>query len=397
MSNDLPPEADELKEELFGDADYRLAFGEDLASTLDLDRWSTGLDLDKIMERFRREIASAVHKEGELRAIVRSELFPRLATRPDAFPDAGVYKVTPEDLSLVHERLLFRSKVDAVTGTHVSHDSLPIGISQIGVGIVSYQGTSGAFTKRLFRKEMASQNTSNPLQEAMDFIDMRQNRYQGKQDTLSRMARRGIQAYAERAALVEKATAEWRMGSGNPCAHELLSGSGYMSLLDRSLTVLERLIHEHKKFVYVSDSLTDRGFLTMGLALDAGEYALLETLKREGTQIVRNWEYGGRSKHRAWKFVRDSSPCVVKGIFRVSDHSAPRLFYAHKDHAHEAAWVAMADSILRPERGFPMLLDVAAVTCRGVFGVDGFLGLVEDAYTQAGANLQFMTERGMRR
>lgn len=393
MSSRLPPEE---RGELFGDDDYRETFGEDVTSVLDLDRWSSGLDLDKVMERFRSEIAGAMHKEGRLRTLVRNEILPRLSTRSGMLPEAGVYKVTPEELSLIHERLLFQGKVDAVAGSSVNHDSLPIGISQIGVGVVGYQGNSGAFSKRLFRKEMTAQN-ANPVQEALDYINMRQNRFSGHKDTLSRMARRGIRTYAERAALLSKSSAEWRMGIGNPCAHELLSGSGYMTLLERSLSVLQRVIHEHKKFVFVSGSLQDRGFLTMGFALDAGEYALLETLESDGEHIVGGWEYGGRSKRMAWEFVRDSSSCVVKGLFRISDHSPPRLFYAHREHVHEAAWVAMADSVLRPERGFPLLLDVAEMSCRSAFGDDGFLGLVHDAYAQAGANLQFFSERSMRR
>jgi len=381
---------------MYGDDDFREAFGEELVAMLDLDRWSTGLDLDRIMERFRREIASAVRKEDELRATVRSELFPQLATLPHGLPEAGVYRVTPEEISLIHDRLLFRGHVDAVAGSHASHDSLPIGISQIGVGVVGYQGSSGAFSQRLFRKEMSARAT-NLLQEARDFIRMRQNRYRGHKDSMSRMACRGIRTYAERAVLLKRSTAEWRMGVGNPCAHELLSGSGYMGLLHRSLDVLDQLIHEHKKFVFVSGALHDRGFLTLGYSLDAGEYMVLETLEGEGEAIVDGWEYGGRSKRRAWEFVRGTSPKVVKGLYRVSHHAPPRLFYAHREHVHEAAWVAMADSVLRPERGFPMLIDVAELSCRSAFGDDGFLGLVHDAYAQAGASLQFFSERTTRR
>lgn len=393
MSNRTPPEDGE---ELFGDDDYRDAFGEELSSTLDLNQWSTGLDLVGVMERFRREIANAVRKEDRLRALVRGEIFPRLAGRHQGLPEAGVYHVTPEDLTHIHESLLFCGKVEAVNGTSASHDSLPIGISQIGVAIVGYGGTSGAFSQRLFRKELASQST-NPLQEARDYIEMRQNRYRGRKDSLSRLARRGVRAYAERAALLEKSSAEWRMGHGNPCAHELLSGSGYMGLLELSLQVLDRLIHEHKKFVFVPSALQDRGFLTMGYALDAGEYAILETLQNDGEELVDGWQYGDRSRRLAWEFVQRSCPHVVKGLFRVSDQAPPCLFYAHREHVHEAAWIAMADSILRPERGFPMLLDVAEMTCHSAAGDDGFLGLVQDAYAQAGANLQYFNERGKRR
>lgn len=394
MPEGVPPEDGD--DELFGDDEYEAAFGEQLAVTLDLDRWSTGLDLDSVMERFRREIANAVTKEDRLRGLVRSELFPRLPGRSAAFPEAGVYHVTPEELSLVHERLLFQGRVDAVASSSASHDSIPIGISQIGVAVVGYGGTSGAFSQRLYRKEVA-QRSGDGMREAMDYIEMRQNRFRDRHDSQSRLARRGIRAYAERAALLNKSSAEWRMGLNNPCGHDLLTGSGYMSLLQMSLDVLNRLIHGHKKFVFVSSTLQDRGFLTMGFALDAGEFVLLETLENDGKHLVDGWKYGDRSKSLARNFVRESCPRIVKGLFRVSDHSPPRMFYAHRDLVHEAVRVAMADSVLRQERGFPMLLDVAEMSCRAAFGEDGFQGLVQDAYAHAGANLQYFNERGLRR
>ena len=37
----------------------------------------------------------------------------------------------------------------------------------------------------------------------------------------------------------------------------------------------------------------------------------------------------------------------------------PQLFYAHEDHADIAALVALADSVLQEQRGFPLLIDLA--------------------------------------
>ncbi len=62
-----------------------------------------------------------------------------------------------------------------------------------------------------------------------------------------------------------------------------------------------------------------------------------------------------------------------------------------------AARVALADSILRPARGFPMLIDVADATCSSTFGTSGFLGLIHDAYAQAGVPMRYLGEREMRR
>lgn len=383
--------------ELFGDEDFRTAFGEDLSATLDLGTWTDGFDVESVMARFRREIAEALAKEERLRAVIKDSLLHRIARRPGAPEEAGVYPVRPDELSTTHEGLLFAGHVEAVNGTAISHESLPLGITQLGVAVVGYSGTSGTFSQRLFRKEMSSQG-EDAYTEALAYIEQRQNHSgAGGQDHLSRLARRGIRAYAERAILVEKSNAEWRIGHGNPCAPELLTGSGYLSLLEPSLGVLRRLIQGHQKFVFVPSALEERGFLTIGYALNAGEYAILDTLEKAGQQLVERWQYGPRGRNKALAFVKECCPDVLMGLFRASDRSPPRLFYAHRKHFHIAACVAMADSILRPERGFPMLLDVAETTCRGAFGEDGFLGLVQDAYAQAGGNLRYFSERETRR
>jgi hypothetical protein len=163
MSDGIPPEDDE---ELCGDDDFRASFGEDLAATLNLDTWAQGLDLESVMDRFRKEIASAVAKEDRLRAIIRDEILPRLKGRPGGPLEGGVYKAKPDQLAIVHQGLLFSGRVDAVRATSASHDSLPISITQIGIAVVGYGGNFGTFSQRLFRKEMSSQSV-DPVGEAM--------------------------------------------------------------------------------------------------------------------------------------------------------------------------------------------------------------------------------------
>ncbi|ATB48806.1 hypothetical protein [Corallococcus macrosporus] len=378
--------------ELGGDDDFRKAFNEELSTTLDIESWSRGLDLENVMERFRREIASAVDKEGRARSIIRDEVFPLLVNRLGGPRESGVYKTTPEELETLHNGLLFAGRVEAVHGITSTHESLPLGITQMGIAMVGYGGTSGTFSQRLFRKEM-SERSANPVLDAVDFINRRTRRSAGpRKDLLSKLARRGIRTYAERAVLVDQSKAEWRIGHGNPCAYELLSGSGYRSVLLASLDVLRRLIKVQKKFVFVPSALEERGLLTLGHALGAGEYAIIETLERFGERVVGRWEYEGENARLAKAFVEDCCPDVVCGVYRASERTPPRGFYAHREHVHVAVRVAMADSILRPERGFPMLLDVAEASCRSAFGEDGFLGLVHDAYARAGANLEYFSE-----
>ena len=74
----------------------------------------------------------------------------------------------------------------------------------------------------------------------------------------------------------------------------------------------------------------------------------------------------------------------------------PQLFYAHRDHVHEAALIAMADSLVQPHRNFPALIDLADIACRGLFGTEGFDSAVESAYARRGRPLQYLSERTTR-
>jgi hypothetical protein len=44
-----------------------------------------------------------------------------------------------------------------------------------------------------------------------------------------------------------------------------------------------------------------------------------------------------------------------------------------------------------------MLIDVADTTCKSAFGAAGFVGLIQDAYSQAGIPVKYFGERDGRR
>lgn len=380
-----------------GDDDYRSSFNEDFESTINLSTWSLGLDIERLVADIRAQIAHSATAEDTIQETVRTEVLRNLKahTRLDI---AGVYPASEERLRTVFEALLFPGRVEAVTSVVASHDSLPLGITQLGVAVVGYGGTSGTFSQRLFRKELSTGN-EDPVGAALEVMGERHERSgMGRRDILSMLARRGLRDYSERAILMDKAQAEWRIGQGNPCSQGLLSGSGYPRLLLASLKMLRRLIGEHKKFVFVPHAMEERGYLTLGHALRAGEYAIIRTLESDSAYFVEGWRYPTEDlRAEALKFVRDYCGNVVIGLFRTSEHAPPSLFFAHREHVHVAAHIVMADSLIHPKRGFPMLLEVADSSCRGVFGSDSFQGLVQDAYTRAGGKYQYFNERHARR
>ncbi|MGK7933184.1 MAG: hypothetical protein AB4041_17375 [Microcystaceae cyanobacterium] len=390
-SEDLPIESDEFQE----------AFGESLIQALDLNTWLPSEDLSYLYERLEKEVEEAVNQENRIRQRIRQEVFPRLGTRPSAPQNAGIYQATPEQIEQVHKKILFPGYIEACDGTSVSHDTLALTIAQIGICTISYQGKQGAYVHHLYRRDLRVKGL-DPVEEALELLDNRWKRdgfdiSESKRDKLSNLARRGIMTYAERAVLVNMCQAPWRMGHGNPIAYELLTGSGMPELIKRSLKVLKNLV-AHKKFVFIPSSTSDRALLTIGNALRPLEYAIVETSKRFTDNVLDGHFTGQWAEYlpELRKFSNNESQKIIRGIYRVSSAAPAQVFFAHIDHAHEAALIAMADSILHEHRGFPMLIDLADSICSTTFGADTFKTATQLAYSNTPTPFQYFTERQTR-
>ena len=177
--------------------------------------------------------------------VVRSEIFPLLRQAPDAPAEAGVHQAKAADLEEVHRKVLFSGQLETCDGTTATHDTLLLTVTQIGVCLISYQGDELALSQRLYRRDLRTVGT-DPIDEARELLGRRKDRaatgVADKRDTLSELARRGIMTYAERATLLQRSDAAWRMGHGNIAPYELLTGSGNMALLAASLKVLRNLV-----------------------------------------------------------------------------------------------------------------------------------------------------------
>jgi hypothetical protein len=387
---------------LFGAEEFRAAFGEPLAEALDLDTWQTGENLEALYDRLEVEVKEAVRQEDRIRERIRHEVFPRLRTRPHAPREAGYHQATVEQIERVHRGLLFNGNVEACDGTSVPLDTLPVSIIQIGVCLVSYQGDQGSWVHRLYRRDLRVSGL-DPVEETLQMLERRRRRAafgeSNRRDTLSDLGRRGIMAYAERAVLLHKSQAPWRLGHGNPTPYELLTGSGIRDLLERSLDLLNDLVLGHKRFVFVPSAPAERMLLTLGNALLPLEYAIIDHLSDRLERILEGHYRGEWAPllPRVREFVREAGSKIVVGAYRASRIAPAHLFYAHVDHAHEAALIAMADSALQEHRGFPMLIELADTLNRTMFGPDSFNAAVRLAYTEAGEPFRYLTERQTRR
>lgn len=363
---------------------YAEAFGEDVNATLNLDTWSTGFDLGALYQRLEREVRDAVEQERRTRRQVRELVFPRLTERPGAPGSAGVYKVPLDRLEMCHKKVLFSGRVEACDGITVAHEGLSLDVVEVGVCLVSYRGDQGSWVHRLFRRDLRFR-PGDAVQEAMTLLE---RRFSGESDAVQRglsdLARRGIMAFAERAILVDRSAAEWRMGHGPVVPVELLTGCGSPELFERSLEYLSRLCLEHKKFVFVPSGGGMRFLNTIGDALVPMEYAIVDTAEGQIERILQGRRYPRRQRTMLEEFAARVGPAIVMGVYRVSRYSRSRVFYAPASHPHEAALIAMADSSLQEHKGFPTLLDLASNICRTSFASEVLLDSIKMAYFDAG-------------
>jgi hypothetical protein len=373
--------------------DFKAAYGESLSDVLNVESWHIGENPGAMYARIESEIAGAVEQERRVHGQVRRDVLARIQ-RLQLVPGAGIFKVATEQIKRVHEGLLMAGAVEACDATRHAHETLPLTVIQIGVSLVSYNGNLGTWTQQLFRRDLR-QSLPDPVEEAIRLLEQREIRRVGERDDPSELLHRAIMTYAERAILLKRSRpGSWLMGHGNPVAQELLSrAAGSFDLTAASIRLLEELICGHKRFVFVPSAPVDRAILTIGDALGPLEYAIVRPLRDQIAQFLDSANYNRRTYELVRDFRDEVADKVAVGVYRASEVAPARVFYAHVEHAHEAAAIALADSQLQPHRGFPMLLDVADRVCAATLGPDTLAGPIQAAYTRAGAPLRYLGER----
>ncbi len=371
-------------------SDFSRIFGDDLDSVLNPTSWTAGADLLDTQARMETEVADSVEQECRIANDIRSKFFPRIKVAALAGEASGVYHATPEQMAAIQNGLLLNGEVEAADGISAIHKTLAITFIQIGVCLVSYDGDQQSWSNRMYRRDYRYRGDS-ALDEMFELLQRRANR---SDDRPSRLAARGIRAYAERMFLTRNSEARWRMLRGLPTPVELLSGAGIYGPSESGITypfrqagvsILRELLLQHKRFVFVPHENADLFLATIGRALAPSEYAVIDTIDEQLERIERNNYYDDNRRATIAAFRQDVGDKVVRGVFRASTIAQPQVFYAHRDHAHVAALIALADSALQEQRGRPALLDLAQAVCRATFGVDSYAPQLSVAYTDAGA------------
>jgi hypothetical protein len=379
----------------------QMDFENAIINSLDITSWAPSHNLAELYERHQAEVKEAIENEDKVVNVIRRDIFPQLGKKKGNLPFTGLQGPIPREvLEQIHASLLFNGAVEAVDGTTVTHDTLPLTITQIGVCLVSYQGELGAYSHRIYRKDLKILG-DDPLKEVMQLLEERRDRgAQGIEEAsgqLSSLALRGLMAYAERAILMSESDALWRMGHGNPFPYELLTGfwAGRKEMTKKALEVMMQMV-KHERFVFIPSAPRRRELLALGNALNPGEFVLIDTIANGLRDIIEQGNARGEKRQMQEEFIETCGKKVVYGLFKASKYSPAYMFYTHKDHARTAAGIAMADSILQEHRGFPMLIDIADNICTSTFNPETFFSSIRQAYAEVGQPFRYLGERETR-
>lgn len=400
--NDLPTD-DDLEptiEVAVEPAEYQAMTGESLGKTLDITTWETGVRAIQAFERLEQEMEQAEKLSSGLRKSIRENIFPHIKS-PGAPSCAGVFRATLTDVKEAQKNVLFNGLVEACdANSHVFH-TLSLQIIQIAVATTSYYGQEEMWAHRIFRRDIPLKGGSSVLDDTLEILRRRSGGpdNNGGRRKITDMMRRGVMTYMERAVLADKAQAPWRVGHGNPLAYELMSGAGLTELIEKSIPVLDRLVLQHKRFLFIPSTTKKEHFLTIGDALDPLEYAIIDDATADLEHLLEGGyrgEWKSVADEQLAPFCREAGPVVVAGVYRASAMAPARMFYAHRDFAHEAAHIALADSVLQEHRGFPMLIDMADGICGTYFGAETLNRPSITALSDTGQPFRYLDERATR-
>lgn len=288
---------------------------------------------------------------------------------------AGVYTIRPEHLRDAYSNGLLCGDVTAVNGSSAGHDGAAAALVAIGICLVRYDGKLQSWRTTFLRRDqpVAGGNLVEEIKSVLDSRGRRSLPGSGPgagRDHITHLLRRGVMAAAERKALLEKTDTRWRFGHGMPAPLELLTGSGSMALIDEMLPVLEQLLLDFRRWIFLLTPGSHYAFATLANALEKQQIAIFQKGKAALDDILERGHFGQGYRRKVEDFARRLGEAMVVGGLRATEHAPGQVFVAHADHALPAAVLAMADAALQPHRGFPLSLDIAGISSRVFLGMD---------------------------
>jgi hypothetical protein len=380
--------------------EYRRITGESLSQTVDLARWKKGVEALKDYDKLEAEVTAAEEISVEVRKAIREKIFPAIRQTEGAPKYAGVWRLSPADIAQTHRDVLMNGLVEGCDGNVHVINTMALQIVQIAVVGVSYNAEEESWAHRIFKRDIRVKPGTDMVEETLKLLKRRSPDEDAKDKPrrVTEMMRRGVMTFMERQVMADALRSPWRIGHGHPLAYELLTGAGSVELIRLSLPVLRRLI-EHRKFIFVPSDTNEQHIKTIGDALDPFEYAIISDARPYLTRIARGHfrgEWAETMERDLRAFIENAGPEIVVGTYRASPYAPAQVLYAHRDYAHEAARIAIADSVHLDHRGFPMLIEMADNMCRTYFGAQSVERPVLAAFGATDAPFRHLGERTTR-
>lgn len=380
--------------------EYQRLTGETLNQTVDLTHWKKGIDVLRDYERLETEVTEAASISAEVREAIRETVFPAIPQLDHAPKNAGVWRLPPERIPQIQRDVLMNGLTESVDGNVHVLSTMALQIVQIAVVAANYGREESCWGHRIFKRDIRVQPGADMVEETLRLLRRRSPDQDGsdKPKKISDMMRRGVMTFMERKVLGQALTAPWRIGHGNPLAYELLTGAGSVELIRLSIPVLRSVI-DHRKFLYVSSETSEQHIKTIGDALEPLEYAIISDARPYLDRISGGHftgEWAGTMVSDLQPFMDEVGDQVVIGTYRATPFAPAQIFYAHCDYAHEAAGIAIADSVHLDHRGFPMLIEVADTLCRGYFSAQTLERPAFAAFGNTDAPFRHLGERSTR-
>ena len=215
------------------------------------------------------------------------------------------------------------------------------------------------------------------------------------------MALRGLMMFREReAGLREEFKGRFIMYHGPLLPFELRMGLGRLRALGTTLPLLEKVVSSRKAMSIISSARSNQQLLWIGRAIKPGQYATADNFTAENeiknektfTDSVDKWRSDELDKVNA--FLSNYAKDIKIGVIRMA--SAPYVFQAHKDIFDRAAGIIARDSMLQPEKGFPLLVDYADNLAGEYFSNSDYSKLIEWELAKNSSYLEEVGERRMR-
>ena len=279
-------------------------------------------------------------------------------------------------------------------------NTMAIQIVQIAVVAVSYRSEEESWAHRIFKRDIRVQADSDMVEETLKLLRRRSPDQDGvdKPKKITDMMRRGVMTFMERqitgrrfeGALADRPRKSARLRTSHRCRQRGTDPAQPAGPAQR---------HRAGKFLYVSSDTSEQHIKTIGDALYPLEYAIISDARPYLDRISRGHfrgEWAGMMSSELRPFLNEAAEQVVVGTYRATPYAPPQIFYAHRDYAHEAARIAIADSVHLDHRGFPMLIEMADNMCRTYFGAQSLERPAFSAFGSTDAPFRHLSERSTR-